>query len=85
MPARNRGNPPRLSQTAYAARPCARTNTSESSREGFKSIRSMLRRARHRGPADHARRKISVPFVPPKPKEFDKAARIGIFRAVFGT
>ena len=31
-----------------------------------------------------SRLKISVPFVPPKPKEFDSAARIGISRAVSG-
>ena len=31
------------------------------------------------------RRKISEPFVPPKPKEFDSATSIFICRAVFGT
>ncbi len=30
-------------------------------------------------------RKISVPFVPPKPNEFDIAALISIFRAILGT
>ena len=30
-------------------------------------------------------RKISVPFVPPKPNEFDNAPSIAIFRATFGT
>ena len=30
-------------------------------------------------------RKISDPFVPPKPNEFDSATRIGICRATFGT
>ena len=30
-------------------------------------------------------RKISEPFVPPKPNEFDSATRIGIGRATFGT
>ena len=30
-------------------------------------------------------RKISEPFVPPNPKEFDRATRIGMRRAVFGT
>ena len=30
-------------------------------------------------------RKISEPFVPPNPNEFDSATRIGMRRAVFGT
>ena len=30
-------------------------------------------------------RKISEPFVPPNPKEFDSATRIGRGRATFGT
>ena len=30
-------------------------------------------------------RKISEPFVPPKPNEFDSATRIGMRRATFGT
>ena len=34
--------------------------------------------------AGQSRLKISVPLVPPKPKEFDSAARIGISRAVSG-
>ncbi len=35
---------------------------------------------------DHSgARKISEPFVPPKPNEFDNATRIGIWRATFGT
>lgn len=31
------------------------------------------------------RLKISVPLVPPNPKEFESAVRIGMRRAVFGT
>ena len=34
---------------------------------------------------DQTLRKASVPFVPPKPKEFDSAKPIFIGRAVFGT
>jgi len=34
--------------------------------------------------AGQSRLKISVPLVPPKPNEFDNAARIGISRAVRG-
>jgi hypothetical protein len=30
-------------------------------------------------------RKISEPFVPPNPNEFDSATRIGMRRATFGT
>ena len=40
------------------------------------------------GPRDRLQsmaRKIRLPFVPPKPKEFDNATRIGICRAVCGT
>ncbi len=31
------------------------------------------------------RENISVPFVPPNPKEFESAVRMTILRAVFGT
>jgi 3-oxoacyl-[acyl-carrier-protein] synthase II len=37
---------------------------------------------------EHAKKrgaKINVPLVPPKPNEFDRAARIGMLRAAFGT
>ena len=34
---------------------------------------------------DQTLRKISVPFVPPKPNEFDIATSIFIFRALFAT
>jgi hypothetical protein len=34
---------------------------------------------------NHVFRKISVPFVPPKPKEFDIATLIFIWRAAFAT
>ena len=35
--------------------------------------------------AQPSRRKMSVPFVPPKPKEFESATSIRISRASFGT
>ena len=36
-------------------------------------------------PPAQRRVNIKVPFVPPKPNEFDRAVRISILRAVFGT
>jgi hypothetical protein len=35
--------------------------------------------------AHHTRRKMTVPFVPPKPNEFDSAASILSWRAACGT
>src|SRR4029077_7038696 len=46
-------------------------------------------RSRHERPSspfrDQTRLKISVPLVPPNPKEFDRAERSGMRRATLGT
>lgn len=49
----------------------------ESEREG--------RMGEERRSGRQIREKISVPLVPPNPKEFESAARMGIGRAVIGT
>jgi len=43
------------------------------------------RRAPPEGGSDQTRLKISVPLVPPNPKEFDRAERSGMRRAALGT
>jgi hypothetical protein len=65
-----------------AARPCRRTTSEASHGDGESASR--------RGCAlftvpGQTRPKINEPLVPPKPNELDSAARIVIWRAVFGT
>jgi len=90
----------KLAQTQTSARMWMIPSAPLSQTEGFRSIRSFSALPRNSGSTHtvlcgdlsdranakpQARLKMSVPLVPPNPNEFDRAARIGRRRAVFGT
>jgi len=56
----------------------------ERSSSPFSGVYESVARHEENAP-DQTRLKISVPLVPPNPKEFDRAERSGMRRAALGT